>query len=170
MKHLNSDLKPLAEGLFPDRGPHLFGEDCGGRAKATADNVKALKGIQSRKRFFASSDSKYKSQSRRQQWGASQPSQKSVLKRLGPSQTLTTGAHHFKKPHFAETLFYSSLFLVPKKSGQMRPVINLRPLNQFLRYQHFKMEGIHVVKDLLRQGDWLTRINLKDVYFSIPST
>ena len=64
--------------------------------------------------------------------------------------------------------FYSSLFLIPKKSGQMQPVINLRPLNQFLRYQHFKMEGIHVVKDLLRQGDWLTRIDLKDAYFSIP--
>ena len=48
--------------------------------------------------FFASSDSKYKSQSRRQQWGVSQPSQKSVFKRLGPSQTRTTGAHHFKKP------------------------------------------------------------------------
>ena len=27
--------------------------------------------------------------------------------------------------------FYSRLFLVPKKDGQMRPVINLRPLNQF---------------------------------------
>ena len=50
----------------------------------------------------------------------------------------------------------------------MRPVINLRPLNNFLRHEHFKMEGIHVVKDLLRQGDWLTRIDLKDAYFAIP--
>ena len=64
--------------------------------------------------------------------------------------------------------FYSRLFLVPKKDQQMRPVINLRPLNNFLRHEHFKMEGIHIVKDLLRQGDWLTRIDLKDAYFAIP--
>ena len=64
--------------------------------------------------------------------------------------------------------FYSRLFLVPKKDQQMRPVINLRPLNNFLRHEHFKMEGIHTVKDLLRQGDWLTRIDLKDAYFAIP--
>ena len=47
--------------------------------------------------------------------------------------------------------FYSRLFLVPKKDGQMRPVINLRPLNQFLVHNHFKMEGMHVVRDLLQK-------------------
>ena len=47
--------------------------------------------------------------------------------------------------------FYSRLFLVPKKDGQMRPVINLRPLNQFLVHNHFKMEGMHVVRDLYRK-------------------
>ena len=64
--------------------------------------------------------------------------------------------------------FYSRLFLVPKKDGQMRPVINLRPLNQFLVHNHFKMEGMHVVRDLLQKNDWMTRIDLKDAYFSIP--
>ena len=34
--------------------------------------------------------------------------------------------------------FYSRLFLVPKKDGQMQPVINLQPLNQFLVHNHFK--------------------------------
>ena len=38
--------------------------------------------------------------------------------------------------------FYSSLFLVPKKNGQMRPVINLKGLNQWVETPHFKMEGI----------------------------
>ena len=64
--------------------------------------------------------------------------------------------------------FYSRIFLVPKKDGQSRPVINLHPLNQHLPYQHFKMEGIHVVRDLLQEGDWMSRIDLKDVYFAIP--
>ena len=42
MKHLNKDLKPLAEGEFPDRGAKLFGDDFGKRAKSMADNVRAL--------------------------------------------------------------------------------------------------------------------------------
>ena len=30
------------------------------------------------------------------------------------------------------------------------------------------MEGIHTLKDLLGQGDWLIKVDLKDAYFSIP--
>ena len=60
MKHLNSDLKPLAEGQFPDRGAYLFGDSFGARAKAAADSVKALNGIQPRKRFLGNGGSKFK--------------------------------------------------------------------------------------------------------------
>ena len=31
-------------------------------------------------------------------------------------------------------------------------MINLRPLNQFVEYQHFKMEGIHMLKDLFKKA------------------
>ena len=34
------------------------------------------------------------------------------------------------------TGFYSTLFLVKKKTGDLRPVINLKPLNHYLRKQH----------------------------------
>lgn len=64
--------------------------------------------------------------------------------------------------------FFSRIFLVPKKGGKFRPVVNLRPLNRCIRYRHFKMEGIHTVKDLLRRGDYMVRIDLKDAYFAIP--
>ncbi len=37
--------------------------------------------------------------------------------------------------------FYSTLFLVPKKDGRQRPVINLKALNQYVQTYHFKMEG-----------------------------
>jgi len=64
--------------------------------------------------------------------------------------------------------FYSSQFLVPKKNGQMRPVINLKQLNQWVETLHFKMEGISTLLDLLRAGDWMVKVDLKDAYFTIP--
>ena len=49
MKHLNKDLKPLAEGDFPHHGPLLFGESFASKAKSTVDNVKALMGFMTKK-------------------------------------------------------------------------------------------------------------------------
>ena len=63
--------------------------------------------------------------------------------------------------------FLSSIFLVPKKDGGNRPVINLKHLNQFVEYQHFKMEGLDVVKNLLKKGDFMIKIDMKDAYFSV---
>ena len=38
--------------------------------------------------------------------------------------------------------FYSTFFTVQKKGGGLRPILNLRPLNKFLKVQHFKMETL----------------------------
>ena len=48
--------------------------------------------------------------------------------------------------------FFSRLSLVPKKEGQMRPVLNLKPLNKLIYHRHFKMEGMHIVRDLLQRA------------------
>ncbi|EDO33201.1 predicted protein [Nematostella vectensis] len=48
--------------------------------------------------------------------------------------------------------FISNTFLVPKKTGDMRPVINLKPLNSFLQKIHFKMENINVALDAIAKG------------------
>ena len=64
--------------------------------------------------------------------------------------------------------FVSNLFLVPKKGGSQRPVINLKHLNQFVKYEHFKMKNIHMLRDLLKKHDYLVKIYLKDANFTIP--
>ena len=63
--------------------------------------------------------------------------------------------------------FISSLFLVPKKSGDFRPVINLKPLNKFVQRIRFKMESIDLISGLLHPGDYLASVDLKDAYFSV---
>ena len=50
--------------------------------------------------------------------------------------------------------FYSNLFLVPKKDGGQRPVINLKALNSFIQTEHFKMDTL---RDLVNPEDWLAK-------------
>ena len=57
---------------------------------------------------------------------------------------------------------------MPKKDEGFRLVINLKALNKFKAEEQFKMEGFHMVKDLAKPGDWLTKLDLKDVYFLVP--
>ena len=62
----------------------------------------------------------------------------------------------------------SRLFVVPKKDGGWRPIINLKWLNQtFLDPPHFRMDTVLDVALLLRHGDWAASIDLKDAYFHI---
>ena len=81
---------------------------------------------------------------------------------------LKKGAIQKLPPQEAQRGFYSNIFLVPKKDNKVRPVINLKALNQFVEVQHFKMEGMHNLRDLLRHRDWMTKVDLKDAYFAIP--
>ena len=55
---------------------------------------------------------------------------------------------------FAPKQFISNLFVIPKKNGELRPVINLKPLNEFVRYHHFKMEGLNSLLDLLSGAEF----------------
>lgn len=67
-----------------------------------------------------------------------------------------------------EVAYLSTIFTVPKKTGDLRPIINLKKLNEFVKYDHFKMETFKDVKEILMPNDYLTSIDLKDAYFSIP--
>ena len=83
-------------------------------------------------------------------------------------QMLEKEAIHVVPPEELRQGFVSSIFLVLKTGGGQRPVVNLRPLNQFIPYEHFKIEGIHMPRDLLRKGDFMVKIDLKDAYFMVP--
>lgn len=69
--------------------------------------------------------------------------------------------------HENSAWFLSNIFLRPKKDGSLRPVFNLKILNGFIRYEHFKMEGIATAINLIQEGDWMGKIDLKDAYFGV---
>ena len=54
--------------------------------------------------------------------------------------------------------FYSRLFLVPKKNGKMRPVIDLSVLDQHLIVPHFKMETNRSIRGSIHLGMWTTSL------------
>ena len=64
--------------------------------------------------------------------------------------------------------FISTIFVVPKGKGKFRPVINLKNLNEFVKYEHFKQETFSVILELVQRNDFFTSIDLRDAYFSIP--
>lgn len=63
--------------------------------------------------------------------------------------------------------FISTIFIVPKPGGKFRPVINLRFLNEFIEYNHFKQETFRVILDIVQRGDWFTKLDMTDGYFHI---
>jgi hypothetical protein len=80
---------------------------------------------------------------------------------------LQNGAVEFVNPPLTPG-FYSRLFLVPKKNGKMRPVIDLSVLNQHLIVPHFKMETNRSIRGSIDLGMWTTSLDLTDAYFHIP--
>lgn len=69
-----------------------------------------------------------------------------------------------------QRIFSQSPVLSREKGRGQRPVINLKELNSHLGYQHFKMEGIHSVRDIMQKGDWMIKIDLTDAYSTLGYT
>ena len=55
-----------------------------------------------------------------------------------------------------------------KKGWGNRPAINLKNLNEFIPYLYSKLEGLHLVNDMLKEKDYMCKIDLKGAYFSAP--
>jgi hypothetical protein len=65
--------------------------------------------------------------------------------------------------------FISNIFVRPKKeSGSFRVILNLKPLNGFIVYHHFKMESIRTCISLMQKDCFMASIDLQDAYYSIP--
>ena len=64
--------------------------------------------------------------------------------------------------------FISSIFLIPKRNGKYRLILNLKKFNQQVEYFHFKMETFDMAIKMMSPDCYLASIDLKDAYYSVP--
>ena len=70
------------------------------------------------------------------------------------------------EPSSGDGGFYSSVF-VPKCTGGLHPLLNLKWFNCYLHIPYFKMPTIRHVWQLIQHGDYAFSIDLQDVYLHI---
>lgn len=54
---------------------------------------------------------------------------------------------------------FQYIFLVTKPNGDLRPIINLRKLNEFVHYEKFKQETFSFVLELIQPNDFFTSLD-----------
>ena len=64
--------------------------------------------------------------------------------------------------------FMSAIFVVPKSDGIVAICDKFKIPQPICGAPHFKMESIKLVKGLIQEGDWLTKLDLKDAYLTLP--
>ncbi|XP_068684357.1 uncharacterized protein [Montipora foliosa] len=73
-----------------------------------------------------------------------------------------------ESPHF-QGEFVLSIFVRLKKNGvDYRIILNLKELNKFIVYRHFKMDSLKTVTDLMSQGCYMASVDIKDAYYTVP--
>ncbi len=84
-------------------------------------------------------------------------------------QTLL-GKHAIEEiePPAATQGFFSIYFIIPKKDGGFRPILDLRDLNKTLKYLPFRMLRTSDVLRAIEPQDWMVKVDLKDAYFHVP--
>ena len=64
--------------------------------------------------------------------------------------------------------YISPIFTVPKKDGEYRMILNLKNLNQHIKYHHFKMETFEAALKLVKENCFFASVDLRHAYYSVP--
>ena len=74
-----------------------------------------------------------------------------------------------KKVSHISGVFLSNLFLGDKSFRWRKEAsVNLKNPSSFISYQQLKMEGLHLIKELLQEREYMCKIVPRDAYFAIP--
>ena len=72
-----------------------------------------------------------------------------------------------KESHNEPGEFISSIFLRPKPDGSYRTILNLKTLNEFVEYHHFKMDTLESAIRIIKSDCYMASIDLKDAYYTV---
>ena len=50
--------------------------------------------------------------------------------------------------------FFSSIFLRIKNDGNYRMILNLKKINKYIEYEHFKMESLQNILHIVKPEGW----------------
>ena len=64
--------------------------------------------------------------------------------------------------------FISTIFLRPKKDGTHCTILNLKELNEFVTYHHFKMDTLEAAIRMMKPGCFMASVDRKDAYYTVP--
>ena len=68
---------------------------------------------------------------------------------------------------YEEGELISSVFLRLEKDGSYRMILNLKSLNQYVTYYHFKMDSIWTAVRMMTPGCYMASNDLKDACYSV---
>ncbi|KAA6353867.1 MAG: hypothetical protein EZS28_050605, partial [Streblomastix strix] len=66
-----------------------------------------------------------------------------------------------------EIMFYNKTFIIPRKDGRLRMIIDCRPINKYLKDVPFQNENFQNVCNLSIKGDWATIIDIHNAYYRV---
>ena len=64
--------------------------------------------------------------------------------------------------------FISSTFTREKRDGSCKTILNLKQLNKRIEYEHFKMESLQSILNIIRPNCWMASVDLKDAFYTFP--
>ena len=64
--------------------------------------------------------------------------------------------------------FISPIFLLKKKNGEYRMILNLKELNKSIVYHHFKMDTFEAALKLVNPNTFFASVDLRHAYYSVP--
>jgi hypothetical protein len=67
-----------------------------------------------------------------------------------------------------EVAWSNPTFIIRKKTGEGRKILDCSILNDYLQDRTFKMEDVRTITQLVEEGDWATSLDLKSAYLHVP--
>lgn len=64
--------------------------------------------------------------------------------------------------------FLSPIFLRPKKDGEYRMILNLKKLNESIKFYHFKMDTFETAIKLIKPNSYMASIDVRHAYYMVP--